>query len=188
VTYSSNPLHFTSNNTHGISVMKLNLLLMFNKKSIVSSGILLKSVSTLCAQNTEFPNVVQIVPHSTSKVNQLSFTCRAKISQQISQITKLKITTEIINTSENGSCYLSGNISATRYVIKIILNRQILIRTQIPNLIEIRWIVWHKHAYRWIKGHDLSIMNFLHITYAPEGGIFHHATAMSTPNRTFLRI
>jgi hypothetical protein len=60
--------------------------------------------------------VVQIVPHSTSNVNQLSFTCGVKISQQISQIGKLKIITEMINTYENGSCYLSGNISATRYV------------------------------------------------------------------------
>jgi hypothetical protein len=57
-------------------------------------------------------------------------------------------------------------------IIRIILNRQILIRTQIPNLIEIRLIVWDRHVYRWIKGHHLSNMNFLHITYAPKRGYF----------------
>jgi hypothetical protein len=77
---------------------------MFNEISGVSSEILMKSIRHSMRKIPSFlmlKLVIEIVPHSTSKVNQLSFICGAKISQQISPIGKLNIISEMINKFEN---------------------------------------------------------------------------------------
>jgi hypothetical protein len=74
------------------------------------------SINSLYAQNTGVSNVkkmaVQIVSLCTSKFFCSLLSCRGKIPQQISQIWKLTLIIIKVNEmSENGSCYLRGNIN-----------------------------------------------------------------------------